>query len=202
MERRGDLLELKWSDTEERLQGSLHPAIPREGEPFTLSLHVGNFQGAEFDGPLTITFQQPGSPALVTRTLTREGVNWHTELTPDAPGLWDLEVRYRNTHLKVLTARIPVSDQPLPRGIGWALIITAAGTALILGVRGVVRRIRASSTGPGEVSAPPAAVASSAAPAQDARPAAADTAPPASEPTPVPDSDMSTAPPADPSSGQ
>jgi hypothetical protein len=143
VERRGDLLELRWADAEERLQGTLHPAQPRAGEPLTLSLHVGNFHGPEFDGPLTLTFQREGSPAQVTRTLTRRGVNWHTELTPDAPGVWELEVRYRHTHLKVLTARVPVMEPPLPRGLGWGLIILAAGTALVLGVRGALRRIRA-----------------------------------------------------------
>lgn len=142
VERRGDLLELRWADAEERLQGTIHPALPREGEPLTLSLHVGNFQGAAFDGPLTLTFHPKGSPAQVTRTLTRQGVNWHTELVPDAPGPWELEVRYRHTHQKVLTAHFTVVERPLPRGLGWGLIILAAGTALTLGVRGVLRRIR------------------------------------------------------------
>ncbi|MFP2909341.1 hypothetical protein ACLESD_30725 [Pyxidicoccus sp. 3LFB2] len=149
VERRGDLLELRWADAEERLQGTIHPALPRAGEPFIVSLHVGNFQGAEFDGPLTLTFHQPGAPALVTRTLTRQGVNWHTELTPDAAGPWELEVRYRHTHQKVLTARISVVDQPLPRGLGWGLITLAAGTALVLGMRGVLRRIRTQASEPG-----------------------------------------------------
>jgi len=175
VERRGDLLELRWSDAEERLQGTIHPAFLREGEPFTVSLHVGNFQGAEFDGPLTLTFQQPGAPALVTRTLTRQGVNWHTELTPDAPGLWELEVRYRHTHLKVLTARIPVADQPLPRGLGWGLLALAAVTALVLGMRGVLRRIRAQGS--------------------ESRPAG-----PAPEAPSAPDPSESLAPPADPPS--
>ena len=142
VERRGDLLELRWADAEERLQGTIHPPQPRAGEPLTLSLHVGNFQGAEFDGPLTLTFHPQGSATQQTRTLTRQGVNWHTELVPDAAGLWELEVRYRHTRLKVLTAHIAVADPALPRGLGWGLIILAAGTALVLGVRGALRRIR------------------------------------------------------------
>ncbi|MFP2934337.1 hypothetical protein ACLESO_56315, partial [Pyxidicoccus sp. 3LG] len=143
VERRGDLLELRWADAEERLQGTLHPVTPREGEPLSVSLHVGNFEGPEFDGPLTLTFHQPGAPTQVTRTLTRQGVNWHTELVPDASGPWELEVRYRRTHLKVLTARITVVEPPLPRGLGWGLVALAAGTALVLGVREGLRRIRA-----------------------------------------------------------
>lgn len=152
VERRGDLLELRWADAEERLQGTIHPAQPRAGEPLTLSLHVGNFEGAEFSGPLTLTFHPKGAPPREPRTLTRQGVNWHTELVPDAAGLWELEVRYRHTRLKVLTAHVPVADPPLPRGLGWGLIILAAGTALVLGVRGALRRIR----GPTAPSAPSA----------------------------------------------
>ncbi|NPC86996.1 hypothetical protein HPC49_53555, partial [Pyxidicoccus fallax] len=119
VERRGDLLDLSWSDAEERLQGTVHPLHPKAGEPFTLSLHVGNFEGPEFDGPITLAFHPAGGPAQVTRTLTRQGVNWHTELIPDAPGEWELEVRYRNTRLKVLNARLTVVDPPLPRGLAW-----------------------------------------------------------------------------------
>lgn len=209
VERRGDLLELRWSDAEERLQGTLHPAIPREGEPLSLSLHVGNFQGAEFDGPITLTFQQPGAPALVTRTLTRQGVNWHTELTPDAPGLWELEVRYRHTRLKVLTAQVPVADQPVPRGLGWGLISVAAGTALVLGMRGVLRRIRASAAEPGGMSPAPATSAPTSAspepgpgaappdPISSASPAPAPSSP-APEPQAAPGANAPAAPPADP----
>jgi hypothetical protein len=185
VERRGDLLELRWSDADERLQGTIHPAFPREGEPLTLSLHVGNYQGAEFDGPITLTFQRAGAPALVSRTLTRQGVNWHTELTPDDAGVWDLEVRYRHTRLKVLTAHIPVADRPVPKGLGWGLITLAAGTALVLGVRGVLRRIRASAQESQPVSASQ--------PAQESQPAPVD--PPAE-----PDSAGPPAPPADPPS--
>ncbi|MBZ4417029.1 hypothetical protein K8638_11080 [Myxococcus sp. RHST-1-4] len=161
----------------------MHPAQPKAGEPLTLSLHVGNFQGPEFDGPLTLTFHQEGAPAQVTRTLTRQGVNWHTELVPDTPGIWELEVRYRHTHLKVLTARVPVMEPPLPRGLGWGMIIVAAGTALGLGVRGALRRIRG--------------------PAPETQPAPAD-APPGTQPTPgaATDSGASPTPPADSPSGQ
>jgi hypothetical protein len=213
VERRGDLLELRWADAEERLQGTLYPALPRAGEPVTLSLHVGNFQGAEFDGPITLTFQQAGAPAQVTRTLTRQGVNWHTELTPDESGMWELEVRYRNTHLKVLTARFVVADQPLPRGLGWGLISVAAVTALVLGLRGVLHRIRASTAGPEGASGstagpPPVSTDTPAAPTPPAPAAAAVvTVPPASEPRAEPvaapeSSNGSPTPPTDPSSTQ
>ncbi|WP_426750825.1 hypothetical protein [Myxococcus sp. Y35] len=148
VERRGNVLELRWSDAEERLQGTIHPAMPREGEPISVSLHVGNFEGPEFDGPLTLTFHPAGSPEQQTKTLTRDGVNWHTELVPDGPGPWDLEVRYRRTHLKVLTARFVVSSTPIPRGVGWGLVLVGAGAALAFGVRNVLRRVKSSGPGP------------------------------------------------------
>jgi len=180
VERRGDVLELRWSDAEERLQGTVHPAMPREGEPISVSLHVGNFEGPEFDGPLTITFHPVGSPSHVTKTLTREGVNWHTELVPDEPGPWDLEVRYRRTHLKVVTARFMVSSTPIPRGVGWGLVLVGAGAALALGVRNVLRRMKAS------------------APSPDASTISA----PLPAPTAAPEQSAAPAPPADPPSGQ
>ncbi len=197
VERRGDLLELRWSDADERLQGTIHPAFPREGEPLSLSLHVGNFQGAEFDGPITLTFQRVGSPVQVTRTLTRQGVNWHTELTPDASGVWDLEVRYRHTHLKVLTAHLPVADQQMPRGLGWALITLAAGTALILGVRGVLRRIRATAPEAGSTGGASGSTAGPSTPAATPETATAPPSPPTtSEPPPASAPPASVAPPA------
>ncbi|QSQ16635.1 hypothetical protein [Myxococcus landrumensis] len=145
MERRGDVLELRWADAEERLQGTLHPASPREGEPSMLSLHVGAFEGPEFAGPLTVTFHLKDAPAQqVTRTLQRDGVNWHTEVEFEEPGLYELEVRYQNTRLKVLTGHLTVAAQPLPPGLSWGILALSAGTALALGVRAMVRRVRAS----------------------------------------------------------
>ncbi|MCP3060684.1 hypothetical protein LXT21_18015 [Myxococcus sp. K38C18041901] len=157
-ERRGDVLELRWADAEERLQGTLHPALPREGEPAMLSLHVGAFQGAEFTGPLTLTLHLKDSPSQLTRTLTHDGVNWHTQLEFDEPGLYELEVRYQNTRLKVLTGFITVASTPLPRGLSWALVIGGSGLVLALGVRGALKRLRGTPapTEPSDVDAPPA----------------------------------------------
>ncbi|WP_228557320.1 hypothetical protein [Myxococcus sp. AB025B] len=159
-ERRGDVLELRWADAEERLQGTLHPALPREGEPAMLSLHVGAFQGAEFTGPLTLTLHLKDSPSQLTRTLTYDGVNWHTPLEFDEPGLYELEVRYQNTRLKVLTGHITVASTPLPRGLSWALVLGGSGLVLALGVRGALKRLRGTppSTGRSDVGAPPAVI--------------------------------------------
>ncbi|WP_141589547.1 hypothetical protein [Myxococcus sp. AB056] len=153
--------------------------MPTEGEPISVSLHVGNFEGPEFDGPLTVTFHPTGSPSQQTKTLTRDGVNWHTQFTPDEPGPWDLEVRYRGTHLKVITARFSVASSPLPRGMGWVLILVGAGTALALGLRNVLRRVKSSGSTPGATETPP---------------------PPAAPSTP--EAGSVPAPPADPPSGQ
>ncbi|WP_338867367.1 hypothetical protein [Myxococcus stipitatus] len=148
LERRGDVLELRWADAEERLQGTLHPAFPREGQPAMLSLHVGAFEGPEFTGPLRVTFHLKDSPTQVTRTLTRDGVNWHTQLEFDEPGLYELEVRYQNTRLKVLTGHLTVASQPLPPGLSWGFLALSAGVALTLGVRAMVKRVKASASPP------------------------------------------------------
>ncbi|MCE9666777.1 hypothetical protein LY474_03030 [Myxococcus stipitatus] len=154
-ERRGDVLELRWADAEERLQGTLHPALPRTGQTAMLSLHVGAFEGAEFTGPLTLTVHLQGAPDQLTKTLTRSGVNWHTELTFDEPGLYEVEVRYQAQRLKVVTGHITVAAQPLPPWLGWSLVVLGAGVALTLGVRGAVRRLRpAASTAPATTTPP------------------------------------------------
>lgn len=179
LERRGDVLELRWADAEERLQGTLHPALPREGEPAMLSLHVGAFQGAEYTGPLTVTVHLKDSPAQVTKTLTRDGVNWHTELTFDEPGLYELEVRYQNTHLKVLTGHITVASRPLPQGLSWGLLILASGTALVWGVRGALRRLKppaSPASTPDSVEAPASATPAEPTVASDSTAPAADAA--------------------------
>ena len=61
VQQRNHVLELAWSDTEERLQGAIQPDQPVEGQPFKVLLNVGSFQGAAFEGPLTITLREAGT---------------------------------------------------------------------------------------------------------------------------------------------
>lgn len=140
VERRNDVLQLTWKDAEDRLQGAFYPAVLRPGEPIQVSLHVGSFQGLDFDGPLTLTFQQEGSPTQETRTLTRGPVNWTTTFTPPEAGTWRMSVRFRTTRLKVLHARFGVQAPPLSPTLAWSLLGAVALGALALGTRALFRR--------------------------------------------------------------
>ncbi|WP_224245912.1 hypothetical protein [Hyalangium gracile] len=136
------MLELAWSDTEERLQGSLHPDTPREGVPLRVRVHVGSFAGEDFEGPVTLTLREVGATHGQTATVTRAKgeVNWVAEFTPEKTGPHQLDVSFRTTRLKVLHADIDVVDRPIPRFFLWAIVGLAATLALAYGIRSVVRK--------------------------------------------------------------
>lgn len=150
VERRNNVLELSWSDTEERLQGSIQPDLPRDGEPLKVTLNVGSFAGEEFDGPLTLTLRQAGVPHGQTLTVKRVkgAVNWRAEFTPDATGPYQLDVSFRTTHLKVLHADFEVTPPPVPRIVLWAMVGLFGLLAVAFGIRSLVRKEPSSDPGP------------------------------------------------------
>ncbi|WP_224369232.1 hypothetical protein [Hyalangium versicolor] len=136
------MLELSWSDTEERLQGSILPDTPREGVPVQVTLHVGSFDGEAFDGPVTLTLREAGAPHGQTVTVKREkgAVNWRAEFTPQTTGLYQLDVGFRTTHHKSLHADFEVTSPPVPRFFLWAIVGLAATAAVGFGIRSIVRK--------------------------------------------------------------
>jgi hypothetical protein len=140
VDRRNNVLELTWSDTEERLKGAIQPDVPRTGEPFKVLLNVGSFEGAEFQGPLTITLRQAGSTLGETKTVTKGPVNWSAEFTPEEEGRHTLNVSFRTTRHKSLNADFEVGPSLIPRFILWGLVGLLAVGALGLGIRSLVRK--------------------------------------------------------------
>jgi hypothetical protein len=160
------VLALSWSDYEERLRGSLSPSPPRAGQPLRVNVHVGSFEGAPFDGPLTLTLREEGQTAGQTRTVRRGEANWTAEFLPENAGLHQLDISFRTTRLKVLHARVEVAPSPIPRVILWSGLGLLTVVTIALGVRGLLREARP---------APPP-------PATEAPIAAVPPAPPAAEP--------------------
>ncbi|MFL5346335.1 MAG: hypothetical protein ACJ8AT_16215 [Hyalangium sp.] len=150
VERRNNVLELSWSDTEERLQGSIQPDVPHDGEPLKVLLNVGSFAGEAFDGPLTLTLRRAGATNGQTVTVKRAqgAVNWRAEFTPDTTGPYQLDVSFRTTHLKVLHADFEVISPPVPRIFLWAMVGLFATLALAYGIRSLVRKEPSSDPGP------------------------------------------------------
>jgi hypothetical protein len=134
--------ELSWSDTEERLRGSLRPAPPREGQPLHVSLDVGSFEGAPFTGPLVITLRQAGATHGQSVTVRRGEHHWEATFVPEATGPHVLDVGFRTTRTKALHAPLEVGDSPVSRGVGWGLL--GVGLLALLGytVRGMLRSER------------------------------------------------------------
>lgn len=140
VERRNDVLELTWADAEERLHGSLQPPTPRAGEPLKVFLHVGSFEGAPFEGPLTLSLRERGAPHGQSLTVRKQGVNWQAEFLPEREGPYQLDVSFRTTRHKLLHADFEVAPQPIPRFILWGVLGVAAVGLLIQGIRMLVRR--------------------------------------------------------------
>jgi hypothetical protein len=142
VDRRNNVLELTWSDTEERLQGSLQPDMPHEGEPLKVLLNVGSFAGEDFDGPVTITLREAGSTHGQAVTVKRDKgtKNWRAEFTPETTGPYRLDVSFRTTHLKVLHADFEVIPRPVPRIVLWAIVGLLSALALGYGIWSLVRK--------------------------------------------------------------
>jgi hypothetical protein len=140
VDRRNNVLELTWSDAEERLKGSIQPDLPREGEPLKVLLNVGSFEGAEFQGPLTLTLREAGDTLGQTKLVTKGPVNWSAEFTPEQEGHHTLNVSFRTTRLKSLNADFEVGPSLVPRFILWGLVGLGAVVALGLGIRSLVRK--------------------------------------------------------------
>jgi hypothetical protein len=140
VDRRNDVLELSWADTEERLQGAIQPDVPYPGQPLKVLLNVGSFYGEPFEGPITLTLREEGAKYGQTQTVKKGSVNWHAEFVPERAGLYQLDVSFRTTRLKVLHADFEVHATPVPRFVLWALVGVAAAAALGLGLRTLVRK--------------------------------------------------------------
>ncbi|SET53086.1 hypothetical protein [Stigmatella erecta] len=135
MDRRGGVLELSWSDAEERLQGSLQPLAPRAGEPLKVTLHVGSFQGAPFEGPLTVSLRERGATHGQVRTVQKGAVNWHVEFVPERAAVHQLDVSFRTTRIKVLHAEFDVGSPRLPHLLLWGGVGLGVLGAILLARR-------------------------------------------------------------------
>ena len=149
-----DVLELRWSDAEERLQGSLRPTPPRAGRELHVSLDVGSFEGVEFRGPLVLTLREAGATHGESRTVTRGERHWEAVFVPENEGPHLLDVSFRTTRNKVVHAAFDVSPSPVPRILGLLLFGGITLTLLGFTVRSVLRGERPRPPEPEE--APPA----------------------------------------------
>ncbi len=185
---RDELLELAWSDVEDRLQGSIHPALPRVGEPLQVVLQVGSFQGATFEGPITLTLREEGNIHGKSVTVSRGDRHWQATFIPETTGIHYLDVSFRTTRYKALHTALRVESSRVPRLLAWGLLGLCAVGLIGYTVRNLLKgerpgeRSTALSDGPG----PAGAVAPEApAPVADSPPAP-EAGPPSDSPPPAP----------------
>jgi len=190
LEPREELLELAWSDTEERLQGSIHPAVPRVGEPLQVVIQLGSFQGAAFEGPITLTLREEGNIHGKTVTVSRGERHWEATFIPETTGLHRLDVSFRTTRYKALHAAFQVESSRVPRLLAWGLLGLCAVGLIGYTVRNLLKgeqpaeRSTALSDGPA-----PAGAAAPEAPVADIAPA------PEADPAPAPATEAENKPP-------
>ena len=182
------MLALTWSDTEERLQGTVMPAVPRAGRPLQVSLQVSSYEGAPFEGPLILTLREEGATHGQSLTVKKGAQHWQATFTPEHDGPHLLDVSFRTTRHKALHASLQVRPSQVPVMIGWAVLGLGGLALLAYTVRGALRgqrpEERALPSSDGEPGLPvdtaPAPASSTPAAAQSTTPGA--DAPPVGEP--------------------
>lgn len=149
-----DLLELRWSDTEDTLKGSIRPDPPVAGEELTVSVRVGSFQGAPFEGPVTLALRPEGGRAANPVTVTPKDGTWVATFVPEQSGPHTLDIGFQTTRHKQLRAPLVVTQSPIPRYFAWALM-----AAIVLGSvgYGVYRQVRRPTEQRSAEAEPPAA---------------------------------------------
>lgn len=125
-------LDLRWHDAEDRLDGTVQPLNLRSDHPMDVSLRVGSFEGAPFDGPIQLTLRAPGEQNGETVTAKKGAVNWHATFTPKTEGPHSLDVVFRTTRVKVLHAELEVAPSlPFSPAQAGLIAVTLIGVGVI-----------------------------------------------------------------------
>lgn len=141
--------ELTWADTEDALKGVIAPDVLREGEPVRVSVTVGSFYGAPFDGPVTLALRPEGAQGQTESfTAMPDGGTWKATFVPQSSGAHVLDVSFRTTRHKVLHGKVIVDQARLPSAYAWALGVGLVGIAVLLGVLRVLKKPPAAAPAP------------------------------------------------------
>ncbi len=131
--------QLTWRDAEDVLEGAVLPSRLEVGQPVTVSVRIRTFEGAAFEGPVTVTLRAAGEQHGPSVVVNREGERWLAQLTPEVAGPHVLSVGWRTSRHKVVHGDVVVYPAPLPRALLWGL--TALLILVVVGV-GAARVLR------------------------------------------------------------
>jgi len=147
-----------WADAEDRIKGTLTPPQPRQGQPLTVSVFVGSFQGEAFAGPVTLSLKPVGGMGkgeVITVIRPQGERNWTHTFVPSERGDHVLEVAFFSTRRKVARATLAIGDPGVPT---WLAAVIAGSLVLFIIGGGVMlanrRKAGEAAAAPGE---PPSA---------------------------------------------
>ncbi len=112
------------------------------GEPVTVSVQVGSYQGAEFNGLVRIALRAEGETHPLEKVVERpKGErSWEASFVPQSEGQHALEISFRTTRKKVLLGSFPVSSGRMPRWPWYVMAALAVAVAVGLGTRMALKK--------------------------------------------------------------
>lgn len=126
-----------WSDQEDRVRGTVTPRELSSGDPLTVSVAVGSFQGADYDGPVTLGLEQVGGEwkALETVAAPKEPPRtWNATFTPPESGTYHLKVTFRSSRQKSVRGVVEVGMGRVSKTVGLGIGIGAILAAVVYGL--------------------------------------------------------------------
>ncbi len=128
-----------WSDTEERVRGTVTPGRPAAGEEVTISVAVGSFSGAPYEGPVTLGLEEEGGGYRQLETVpgrTEEPRVWNATFVPPDSGAYTIEIAFRTSHQKSIKGKLDVGlarvSTTVALGLGLGAILAAIGYGLFI----------------------------------------------------------------------
>lgn len=126
-----------WSDSEDRVRGTLSPNELSSGDPLTVSVAVGSFAGGDFTGPVTLGLEQVDGAwkALETVRAPNEAPRvWNATFTPPAQGTYAIKVSFRTSRQKSVRGLIEVGMGRVSTTVGLGVGIGAILLAVVYGL--------------------------------------------------------------------
>lgn len=127
-----------WADQEDRVRGTVTPPELAAGSPLQVSIAVGAFASGDFDGPVTVTLEHlDGSWRELSTVHPAPMVPrvWNATFTPPASGQHRLEISFRSTRVKSISAPLEVGmgrvSTPLALGLASALVLAFVAVGLL-----------------------------------------------------------------------
>ncbi|MBL8936038.1 MAG: hypothetical protein JNM69_15885 [Archangium sp.] len=126
-----------WSDSEDRLRGTLSPSELSSGDPLTISVALGSFAGGDFEGPITLGLEQVDGDWKALETVPAPKTEprvWNATFTPPASGRYAVKATFRSSRQKSVRGVIEVGMGRVSATVGLGVGIGAILLAVVYGL--------------------------------------------------------------------